>query len=597
MSYYIKINEDDFKDTRDNLSRYLTAVGTCLSNAKRMLNNQSDLVGKVTRDDETGEIIEDTRPIARMHNGALHDMQDTISGAPSIVDQSKKTPTAMTEVLKAVAEYNGIDPSIYDEVNIEEGELPEGPTGVIYNLSNSGDPSFSGPGQGTETDFNIDPPTMTFTPDPTEPTNPSHPTPTNPTDPTTPSYPTPTNPTDPTHPTYPPGPTDTPTPTDDDPGDDPDPFIPTGVVPITPGNTDPSGPGGIIDGTVSIVGGLVDPDNDTGADMADVAVYGAAGAGALMLGLTTPGGDANFLSNLASGSDDRPLDGVGLDVFDHPDYTSGDGKGNAGYMSSNGAGGAGSDSELGDPNSLSSQFDIKSAGELDGDSSSGGKGGNGLGKGVATLAGAAAVGGAAAGIAVGIDAEQGKGGRFGEGSDYIGSSKKSLNAMFFGELEDEDAAKKNQQETLERVSLILMGASSASSFGTFILANMSVINPLWFLIAALFFGGSYVYTDIVKDRKYKRKQELEKEGKLVKATKPYFGISKDKKLVKTSAKADDAIKEPDWILLGMVLLSSSAFILKSFDVISWLIFLLLLILFILIIVVYIILKKKLGEEK
>ena len=58
MSYYIKINEDDFKDTRDNLSRYLTAVGTCLSNAKRMLNNQSDLVGKVTRDDETGEIIE-----------------------------------------------------------------------------------------------------------------------------------------------------------------------------------------------------------------------------------------------------------------------------------------------------------------------------------------------------------------------------------------------------------------------------------------------------------------------------------------------------------------------------------------------------------
>ena len=88
------------------------------------------------------KIIEDIRPIARMHNGALHDMQDTISGAPSIVDQSKKTPTAMTEVLKAVAEYNGIDPSIYDEVNIEEGELPEGPTGVIYNLSNSGDPSF-----------------------------------------------------------------------------------------------------------------------------------------------------------------------------------------------------------------------------------------------------------------------------------------------------------------------------------------------------------------------------------------------------------------------------------------------------------------------
>ncbi len=330
----------------------------------------------------------------------------------------------------------------------------------------------------------------------------------------------------------------------------------------------------------------------TGAGELDDWESAAAGAGALMLGLTgfgTGEGDDNYLENLANGFDDsRTLADMGLDVFDHPDYISEE---NPDMMAQEFGNALEAEEGEIDPDSLDG-FNIKAAADLEGQESSGNQN-NALGAGA--LAGAAAVGALAAGGLIGAD--EANGGLF-DGGAGIGpdgryqENKKSLNDMFFGSNEDEDDEEEKQKQLMrERIAMIATASSLAASGVTFGLANADMISPFWFMIAILLLAASMLYFNLVIDKKNKRREELQAK-KNVTGRKSFFGGNNQLPVPEESP----GKKEVDWILFGMVMLSTSSFILKTYDVISWLLFIILLILFVLIIFAYIILKKKLGEN-
>jgi cbb3-type cytochrome oxidase subunit 3 len=374
--------------------------------------------------------------------------------------------------------------------------------------------------------------------------------------------------------------------------------------------------------------------------MEDVASWGAAGAGALMLGLANLGADENgsnsYLSNLAMGLDEsRTLPNAGIDVFEHPDYTQQSDPANlsnsGGWTSYQDAVAAGctdvmSEEEFlnalasGDPrvsgysnyqeylDAMYSQynngvgdgqidpFNLQSANELDSE----GANGTSFAAGFGALAGAAAVGGLAAGAVMGFNGDEANGGgvngsmnsQFGlNGSNGLDDEdgSKSLFDIIFGTIDENDEEERKKQSLRERIALIAMAATSTSGLATFLLANFGTISPVWFTIALLLFGLALFYFNLVKDKKNKRREELDAMKKMTRQG--FFNRTNPQN---TPA---PAVKEVDWVLFGMVLLSTSAFILKTYDVISWLLFLILLILFLLIIFAYVIIKKKMGEEE
>lgn len=383
--------------------------------------------------------------------------------------------------------------------------------------------------------------------------------------------------------------------------------------------------GGLVETSGSLVGGLVGGGLGDGLDMEDVSAWGAAGAGALMLGLTNIGtredGTNTYLSNLATGlEEDRALGEMGLDVFEHPDYTGGnpDLLSNGGWSSYDEAVAAGCTDVMtendfltakanGDPsvagyssyqeyldamyqqyaNGGVDAFDLQSANALN-DANAGG--GTSFAAGIGALAGAAAVGGLAAGGVIGAD--EANGGLFGSeggiGADgQYHESKRSINDVLFGSLDDNDEEEKKRQIFRERIAMITTASTSLSSIVTFIMANLEIISPVWFTVSILLFASSLLYFFMAKDKKNKRREELEAMRKLT-SKKGFFN--------QATPQTTPAANKVDWVLYGMILLSTSSFILKTYDVISWLLFLILLILFVLIIFVYVIMKKKLGEN-
>jgi len=445
--------------------------------------------------------------------------------------------------------------------------------------------------------------------------------------------------------------------------------------------------GSLVETSGSLVDGLVGGGLGDGLEMEDVSAWGAAGAGALMLGLTNLGagedGTNTYLSGLATGLDgDRTLGETGLDVFEHPDYTGGNpdllsnggwssydeavaagctdvmtendfltakangdpsvagyetyqdyldakyrdyaathpgfGSGMGGWSSYQDAIDAGFTSLMteqqflnakaaGDPsvagyssyqeyldamyqqysNNGVDAFNLQSANALN-DANSGG--GTSFAAGIGALAGAAAVGGLAAGGVIGAD--EANGGLFGSeggiGADgQYHESKRSVNDVLFGSLDDNDEEEKKRQLLRERIAMITTASTSLSSIVTFIMANLGTISPIWFTSSILLFALSLLYFFMVKDKKNKRREELEAMRKLT-SRKGFFN--------QANPKTTPSANKVDWVLYGMILLSTSSFILKTYDVISWLLFLILLILFVLIIFVYVIMKKKLGEN-
>lgn len=327
----------------------------------------------------------------------------------------------------------------------------------------------------------------------------------------------------------------------------------------------------------------------TGADGESDPDYKAAGAAAVMLGLTSLGDDEAgvdaFLSNLAQGLDsDRTLMNVGLeDVFEHPDYT-GDGKARL----SNGNGEDGLD-EYGRGVDA---FDLKAVQDA-----GAGAGVNNLGvdlaRGAGALLGAAAVGGFAANAFMNMD--EAEGGMF--GGDVLGKygsgadSKKTLSELLFGKTEEEDEEKRKEQNQRERIAIIATASSLLASAVTFFLSAFGVIGPIWFLIPLLLLITALLNVMFIIDKKGKDREEKE-------AMKKITGkASEQKRFIKQEVQESPKAPEADWVLFGLVLLSTSSFILKSYDVISWLIFLLLLLLFVLVIFVYLELKKRLGEDE
>jgi len=331
----------------------------------------------------------------------------------------------------------------------------------------------------------------------------------------------------------------------------------------------------------------------TGADgVDDWESAAAAGAGALMLGMGGLGlgdGDENYLENLASGVDDeRTLADMGLDVFEHPDYINGE---NPDMLSNESASEIGTE-DMGDidPDSLDG-FNVKAAAELEG-ADEGANHSSALG--VGALAGAAAVGGLAAGGLIGAD--EANGGLF-DGGAGIGpdgryqETKKSINDILFGSLnEEDDEEEKKRQQMRERIAMIATASSLAASTTTFGLSNADLISPFWFMLSVLLLAASMLYFNLVIDKKNKRREELQAKNKVM-GRKSFFGNNKAP--IPEEAPGQ---KEVDWVLFGMIMLSTSSFILKTYDVINWLLFIILLILFVLIIFAYILLKKKLGEN-
>ena len=329
----------------------------------------------------------------------------------------------------------------------------------------------------------------------------------------------------------------------------------------------------------------------TGADGEGNPEYDAAGAAAVMLGLSAAAGEdgglGDYLSNLASGfDDDRTLLSVGLeDVLEHPDYT-GDGK----MRLSNGENG--DEDEF---NGRAGAFDLRAVQDA-----GAGMGVNNLGadlaKGSMALIGAATVGGFAANAFMNYDEAEGGvmgAGLFGDGEDGDGSPK-TLRELLFGKDIDEEGEdeeeRKEEQKARERLAIISTVAAILTSVVTFFLTNFGVINPIWFLISALGFVVALTNFMLVLDKKSKKREEQEAMKKI-----NGKGSSGKNKFITQKVQKTPAQPKPDWSLFGLVLMSSSPFILKSYDVISWLIFLLLLLLFVLIIFVYIELKKRLGE--
>ena len=329
----------------------------------------------------------------------------------------------------------------------------------------------------------------------------------------------------------------------------------------------------------------------TGADGEANPEYDAAGAAAVMLGLSAAAGDdgglGDYLSNLASGfDDDRTLLTVGLeDVLEHPDYT------NDGTMRL-GNGENGYEDEF---NGQVGAFDLRAVQDA-----GAGMGVNNLGadlaKGSMALIGAATVGGFAANAFMNYDEAEGGvlgAGAFGDGEDGDGSPK-TLRELLFGKDIDEEGEdeeeKKKEQKARERLAIISTTAAILTSVVTFFLTNLGVINPIWFLISALGFVVALTNFMLVLDKKSKRREEQEAMKKVTGK-----GLSGKNKFITQKVQKSPAQPKPDWSLFSLVLISSSPFILKSYDVISWMVFLLLLLLFVLIIFVYIELKKRLGE--
>ncbi len=213
-----------------------------------------------------------------------------------------------------------------------------------------------------------------------------------------------------------------------------------------------------------------------------------------------------------------------------------------------------------------------------------------FGAGLGAFAGAGLAGaGAAAGFMAYEDAN---GGVFGD-EGFVGpdgqyhSGKKTINDIFFGVVDETDEEEKKKQSLREKIALLTTTGTSLASLTTFGFANAGIIAPLWFTIAILLFAIALLYFNLVKDQKNKRREELEAYKK-VSVRRGFFN--------QNNVQETTSSNQVDWVLFGMILLSTSAFILKTYDVISWLLFLILLILFILIIVAYVILKKKLGEN-
>ena len=388
----------------------------------------------------------------------------------------------------------------------------------------------------------------------------------------------------------------------------------------------------LVETSGNLVDQLVGEDGLNALEIDDVAAWGAAGMAGLMLGMTNLGTDENgegFLSNLATGlDDDRTLADSGIDVFEHPDYTDQNDTAllsNGGWSSYDDAVAAGfgdsimSEAEFleakaaGDPSvsqyssyqeyldamynsylggvdGLNSDgnigaFNLQSANELDGTGN-----GTSVVGGFAALGGAAAVGGLAAGAVIGAD--EANGGLISSdmtmNSDgTLSDGKQSINDFLFGALDDPDEEEKKKQTLRERIAMIAAAATGTSSLATFGLANAGVIGPTWFTVSVLLLAVALLYFEMVVDKKNKRREELESVKQMT-ARRGFFN--------QNNVQETTTNKQVDWILFGMVLLSTSAFILKTYDVISWLLFLILLILFILIIVAYVILKKKLGEN-
>ena len=341
----------------------------------------------------------------------------------------------------------------------------------------------------------------------------------------------------------------------------------------------------------------------TGADGLDDWESAAAAAGGIMLGLAglTGGSNGEYLENLATGLDgDRTLAGAGLDVFDHPDYTGDvDDPQNLGVnLDANG------NVIGGDGTEVDGEFDNGEIGAFGlNPSEAGGEGADGEGSkagfagSLGALAGAAAIGGVAAGGLMAYD--ESSGGMF-DGGAGIGpdgkytETKKSLNDALFGPpIDGDDEEEQKKQSLREKIAMIATASSTTAALGTFGLANGGVIGPTWFTIAALLFAVSLLYFNMVKDQKNKRREEIAAMKKTTaQGKKSFFGGTN----LSATTQATPANQEVDWILFGMILLSTSGFILKTYDVIDWLLFLILLILFVLIIVAYIILKKKMGED-
>ena len=378
-----------------------------------------------------------------------------------------------------------------------------------------------------------------------------------------------------------------------------------------PGGDSPTG-ADIIGLSSETVGGLTGGDiSGTGAEGGENLDWGlAGGAAALMLGLAGGGlggdDDESYLSNLAQGLDgDRTLANMGIDVFDHPDYGDGqdamnlglgvDGSGETGM---GGAEGSSIFGEDGGENGEVTAFGLNPSADLDDSEGRGGSGGTaGVAGSLGALAGAAALGGVAAGGVMAYD--ESSGGMF-DGGAGIGpdgkymESKKSLNDVLFGPpIDGDDEEEKKKQSLREKIAMLATASSTTAALGTFGLANGGVIGPTWFTIAALMFAVSLLYFNMVKDQKNKRRDEIAAMQKTTaQGKKSFFGGTN----LAATTQATPANQEVDWILFGMVLLSTSGFILKTYDVIDWLLFLILLILFVLIIVAYIILKKKMGED-
>ena len=349
--------------------------------------------------------------------------------------------------------------------------------------------------------------------------------------------------------------------------------------------------------TAGSMAGRLNGEDDDGLDLEDVGQFGAAGMAGLMLGLNNLGedDDESYLSNIASGlDDDRTLMDMGLeDVFEHPDYTGGDP--NADNLGNELDGvGIGPNGELMDGTGEDGDVDgFNVKGIADGEGNGDGSDAGDLLKGAGAMAGGLALGGLAAGGFMGMD--ESEGGMF-SGKDAYGrsdGSRMTLREMLFGTSDDEDEEEKERQSFREKLAIILTSSGIISTILTFLLSSFGVISPWWLIIALLLFAGGLLYFNIVLDKKNKRREELAAVKEMT-GKRSYLNNSQN--LANNMTAPTPKVREVDWVLYGLIMLSTSSFILKSYDVINWLIFLLLLILFILIIFVYIELKKKLGED-
>ena len=231
-------------------------------------------------------------------------------------------------------------------------------------------------------------------------------------------------------------------------------------------------------------------------------------------------------------------------------------------------------------------FNFQPADNMDGQN--GDVNGTSFAAGIGALGGAAAVGGLAAGAAMGMSGTSDDMYNAGTGfNGQLAGGHNSISDFFFGYVEETDEEEKKKQSLRERVAMILSSATSLSSLVTFAFANIGMIDPIWFTVSILMFALALLYFNLVIDKKNKRREELEFMKK-ASVRRGFFN--------QNEPQTAPSSKEADWIFYGMILLSTSAFILKTYDVISWLLFIILLILFILIIIAYKILKKKFGEN-